>query len=383
MAMAERFQHTDGYLPTLDGWRALAALTVMASHTPWAWAHGRKDLGGHAVSVFFGLSGLLICSRLLAEHGKTGRIDLGSFYVRRAFRILPPALAYVAVLAVLGAAGAVAVSSRELWACLLFYRNYLADGHWITIHFWSLAVEEHFYLFFPGLLAWLGPRRALPVALGLALPLAVWHKLDDEWVNVAARTGLPTAYHRTDTRLPDLLFGCAVALMAGRAPGRVVRVAGTAGGLLLAVRVFGNLPVPHLLLSILIPWMLLATARRPTGPVGRALEWGPLRWLGRMSYSLYLWQQLFFHGSAANPLPALGPLPHWPWNLLATLVCATASHYLLERPLTRLGRRLADRRRAAEVVAAPMLIPYQPPSAGHPSPSRPTPSPLHASRVAG
>jgi peptidoglycan/LPS O-acetylase OafA/YrhL len=383
MAMAERVKHPDDYLPTLDGWRAIAALTVIASHTPWAWACGRKDLGGHAVSVFFGLSGLLICSRLLAEHGKTGRVDLTGFYVRRVFRILPPALAYLAVLAVLGAAGAVAVSPRELWACLLFYRNYTTGGHWITIHFWSLAVEEHFYLFIPALLAWLGPRRALPVAIGLALPLAVWHKLDDEWVNVAARTGLPTAYHRTDTRLPDLLFGCAVALMAGRAPGRVARVAGTAGGILLAARVFGQLPVPHLLLSILIPWMLLATARRPTGLVGRVLEWGPLRWLGRMSYGLYLWQQLFFHGSAVNPLPALGPLPHWPWNLLATLTCAAASHYLLERPLTRFGRRLADRRRAADMVAEPAVMSFRLTPGRQRSVTRPDPSPLHPSRVEG
>ena len=346
--MAGRREQPAGYLPTLDGWRAIAALAVIACHTPGAWAYGLKELGGYAVSVFFGLSGLLICTRLLAEHDRAGHIDLVGFYVRRAFRILPPVLAYLGVVAILGAVGAAVVSPQELWACVGFYRNYVTGEHWVTGHFWSLAVEEHFYLFVPALLAWLGPRRVLPVAIGLALPLAAWHMADDIWVGVSARTGLAPAHFRTDCRLPDLLFGCAVALLAGRTPRPAVQVFGGIGGMLLAARI-GGLPVPHLFVSMLIPWMLLATVQTPSTRLGRLLEWAPLRWLGRMSYSLYLWQQLFFYGPAANRLSALEPLQTWPWNILAVLACAASSHALLEEPLTRLGRTLARRRRPSVV----------------------------------
>src|SRR5207237_9067120 len=87
-------------------------------------------------------------------------------------------------------------------------------------------------------------------------------------------------------------------------------------------------------------------AVRPNG-VGRGLEAAPLRWVGRLSYSLYLWQQLFFCVTDANRSPALGRLQSWPWCWLALFACAAASHYLVERPLTRLGRRLTEPARPA------------------------------------
>src|SRR4051812_39674608 len=150
-----------GHLPTLDGWRGVAVLMVIVFHALASPYPVFRPLGGLGVSIFFALSGLLICNRLLAEFGRGGRIDLPGFYVRRAFRILPPAFAYLAALAALGAA-----TPPELGSCLLFWRNYYTGGGWCTGHFWSLAVEEHFYLFFPVLLAWAGPRRALPLAAG-------------------------------------------------------------------------------------------------------------------------------------------------------------------------------------------------------------------------
>jgi peptidoglycan/LPS O-acetylase OafA/YrhL len=94
-------------------------------------------------------------------------------------------------------------------------------------------------------------------------------------------------------------------------------------------------------LAFTIPWMLAGTVLRPAGALGRALESAPLRWVGRLSYSLYLWQELFFVKRHANLASALTPLQSWPYNVVALLACAAASYYLLERPLTRLGHRLA------------------------------------------
>jgi peptidoglycan/LPS O-acetylase OafA/YrhL len=124
-----------------------------------------------------------------------------------------------------------------------------------------------------------------------------------------------------------------------------VRVAAVAGGLTLVARL-ASLPVPWTAQVVLMPWLLLGTVLRPDGWAGRMLEWRPLAWVGRMSYSLYLWQQLFFHDTARYRIAELGALQDWPWNAVMLLACAAASHYLMERPLTRLGRMLAERRPA-------------------------------------
>src|SRR5207237_4594263 len=122
MAAASRSLGTDSNcLPTLDGWRALAILGVMICHScdalfhadgPYANValHALTRHGALGVDVFFGISGFLICTRLIEEHKKNGTINLKRFYVRRAFRILPPYFTYLAVLGVLAAGGLIFVT---------------------------------------------------------------------------------------------------------------------------------------------------------------------------------------------------------------------------------------------------------------------------------
>jgi peptidoglycan/LPS O-acetylase OafA/YrhL len=213
-----RSERINGYIPTLDGWRALAVLGVLVYHGttslfypggpyPSYEALRVVQAGARGVDVFFALSGFLICSRLLQEQQETGRISLGAFYIRRVFRILPPFLLYLAVLAVLAAVGLLAVEGREFLSALLFTRNYIGpvrEHGWYTGHFWSLAVEEHFYLLWPLLLVVCGSRRARPVVVLLALLVPAWHFLGD-WLGL-----LPAGHvaQRTDTRLDALLWGC-------------------------------------------------------------------------------------------------------------------------------------------------------------------------------
>ncbi len=142
------------YIPTLDGWRAMAILGVMIYHgtTSWFYPYGPCpsyesllviQQGAKGVDIFFALSGFLICSRLLEERRKTGGINLKRFYFRRGFRILPPYYFYLAVLAAVTATGLIVVQPMEWWGCLLFFRNYLPplQTHgWYTGHFWSLSV---------------------------------------------------------------------------------------------------------------------------------------------------------------------------------------------------------------------------------------------------
>jgi peptidoglycan/LPS O-acetylase OafA/YrhL len=334
------------YLPTLDGWRAVAILAVVCCHAGWPTA-AIAPYGAMGVSVFFALSGFLITRRLMAEQ----RIDLAGFYRRRVFRILPPILVYLAVVAVLGLELRLIPMDREqLLASLFFYRNYLttpASQSWYTGHFWSLAVEEHFYLLWPALLCLAGFRRARWMAPALALAVALWRVADTrfDWVG-RLNPGLRGSLGRTDYRLDTLLFGCALALIWDDPRVRVLfqRIGGTSLALAAAMAaVCCEVWKPQGYLTFVAVFMALlpaATVARPRCGAGRVLELPLLVWIGRLSYSLYVWQQLF--------LP-----PKAPWSFVAIAVCAAASYYLVERPAIAFGKRRRGRRQAAEVLTAP------------------------------
>ena len=150
---------SSGYLPSLDGWRALAVLGVMMAHDR-SWnlfgysSSHYKDIGGNGVYVFFAISGLLITSRILEEEQLSGRFDIRRFYIRRLFRIQPAAFAYLAAVALLMALGfarqfGVRETALSWVSALLLFTNYLyhpGEVSTLTGHFWTLAVEEHFYI---------------------------------------------------------------------------------------------------------------------------------------------------------------------------------------------------------------------------------------------
>ncbi|MEQ1506926.1 MAG: acyltransferase, partial [Myxococcota bacterium] len=210
------------HAPPLDGLRALAFLLVFLSHVPGLWFFP----GGFGVTVFFFLSGYLITTLLRIEHEQTGGIDIARFFGRRFLRILPP---YFLTLAVVWGAAALGAFPRSdwqlepLWWQALFATNYRlvavgADGMVPgTEVYWSLAVEEHFYLLFPWVAVGLfairsGPVRGWTLLAGCAAVLA-WR--------IALFTVLDPGdadrlTYATDTRIDSILFGCALAL--GRNP---------------------------------------------------------------------------------------------------------------------------------------------------------------------
>ncbi|MEN3334842.1 MAG: hypothetical protein V7641_4207, partial [Blastocatellia bacterium] len=119
------------YIPTLDGWRTIAVLLVIGYHgtppsAPW---FAVFNYGHHGVNIFFGISGFLICSRLLDEEERSGAISLKNFYLRRAFRILPPALLYILFLNLMGALSWMTLpTTLESLASCFFFRNLLPPG---------------------------------------------------------------------------------------------------------------------------------------------------------------------------------------------------------------------------------------------------------------
>ena len=347
-----------GYLPTLDGWRAVAIMAVILDHVAtWQLGSAHPALlsfihtGPNGVSLFFAISGFLICSRLLEEEEATGKISLRGFYLRRASRILPAALTYLGIVGLLSLAGYILVSPWDWWSSILFFRNYLPPSiisrGWggYTVHYWSLAVEEHFYLLWPGLLVLAGRKHSKFLASFLALAVSVWRWWDfhHHWMD----RHIPGLLFgsRTDVRLDGLLMGCLAALLLAE-PGfrswtmKYVRwpvwslcVASYVGIQVLSRRHHYSI-WESTLLAVIVVWTVL----NPATWVGRALENPAMRWLGRLSYSLYLWQELFAVQQAKYPASLL---QRFPLNLALLFVVATLSYQFIERPMIRFGHRLA------------------------------------------
>jgi peptidoglycan/LPS O-acetylase OafA/YrhL len=341
-----------GYFPSFDGWRALAVLAVLLAHD-YKYAFGPLSTGWFqqhsmfGVEIFFGISGLLICSRLLQEEEVHGRVNLREFYIRRAFRILPPLMGYLIAIAALGAAHIIPVAPQEWMASLLFFRNYgflsitAGQNGWYTAHFWSLAVEEHFYLMLPVLLVFVKRGRRLQALILLAAGVMIWRlyiQLARPYVNWPSHT---------DTHLDALLIPAifAILLTQHRARSLLCRISKfwpLAALLVIGLVTTGQFPLlTPIAASVLIPLTLLGTVLHPGGLFSRMLELPPLRWIGRISYSLYLWQQLFFSGHYFPSLRPFGFLQDFPWRFVALLACAAASYYCLEKPLIRLGHKMA------------------------------------------
>ena len=332
-------------IPTLDGYRAVAILATIALHAGIAWNATYIEPLARGVDLFFAISGFLITSILVDEEGRTGGISLPDFYIRRVFRIFPPFLTVVAFILIMG----LWVTPMEMISSLFFFRNYYPDFQkdWYTLHFWSLSVEEHFYLLWPAILAFAGSKRARKLALWMALAVGAWRVTNAQfhWTEIAG----VLAVIRTDFRLDALLWGCIFGLLLGDAPAKIKFTKQMTFGMWIFFAVASVLascfysPLITILLAMFLALTVAGTTVHPEWKISRLLEWKPVRFVGSISYSLYLWQQIFI-------APAVDQHGH-PWwqqfpaNLVMTFVAATASYYVIEQPLIRFGRRWASTRK--------------------------------------
>ena len=359
MADRERGIPSSSYIPTLDGWRAIAIIAVLFCHGldenryPFAVA-----LGYGGVLLFFSISGFLITSRLFDENEKTGRISFRNFYIRRAFRILPPAFFFLLTIAVLGLTHIIPFSLVEILKALFFVRNYAPmdfsrAATWYSAHFWSLSVEEHFYLLWPAILALAGIKRGRWVAPALALTTILWRSIDEKYgfvVHLFHAPYLAHSWSRTDYLADVLLWGCTLALWLGRKPWKPIfrqasSIVGVALILLIGFTLFYGTGHGRSFMYLALALPVGCTATAPRSILGRILEFAPLRYIGKLSYSLYLWQQLFFH-TGMEPLR----FQRAPWNVVFIVACACISYYCVEKPIIRLGHALTKRPRSKRDV---------------------------------
>lgn len=354
------------YLPTLDGWRTVAIGLVLFAHASESMFNAipislladlaaLKKIGLIGVQLFFGLSGFLITTRLLEEETHHGRISLASFYVRRTFRILPASLAFLLAVGLLSAAGILHISLARWFGTLFFAANYSGAEHsWYVGHFWSLAVEEHFYFLWPAAFLFLrGGSRRVTLVVFLALAIAAWRALDFKWQITGASAAM--FWGRTDIQADSILWGVLVALLYAdpvwkERLRRFFAPAATWPLLFLLLLALEGLPALNwkadfLLITVkamLMPLLMLGTVIHGASLPGRILETRLFRRVGRLSFSLYLWQQLFLVW-AEDRAPGMGALQTFPLNLVAVFACAMLSMLWIETPFIAIGHKIAKR----------------------------------------
>ena len=367
-----------GFRPEIEGLRGLAILLVVVCHAGIA----GLDAGFIGVDVFFVLSGFLITGLLIDEHERTGRIELGGFYARRAKRILPAA-AVVLVATLVGAlaifspldmariaqdglAAGLSVANMRLAVEATDY--FAAADTSPMLHYWSLSVEEQFYLLWPALLvvAMRGARPRLAVVfaagavlIGSLVLCVVVTAVDGSW-----------AYFSLPTRAWQLAAGGILALgVRGpiRMPTLIGAAVGWAGAVLLVASIALITPTtsyPDVAATAPTAGALaLIAGGGATGSPGALLlTRTPLRWLGRISYSLYLWHWpvlvlgASFLASADVPSVVSTGSPLQPLFLIAvSVVFAAVTWRLIEEPF-RAGRLSHGGRRRTFAIASAAIL---------------------------
>ena len=376
------------YQPALDGLRGVAVLLVLLFHGGFAWMSG----GYVGVSVFFTLSGFLITSLLILEHQRSGRVAWLAFVARRAKRLLPAGLSCLVLIALLSWSGefaavphlrrdvAMAAGQVANWNSLVgsgSYADLLTRSAGIVSpveHYWSLAVEEQFYWLWP--LAFLllakvskRPSRLFIHLAALAAAGVVGARL------IALRWGADAAYWATPARLGEILVGCALGagcLLFRRRPAWL-GIVGLGG---LAVVLWAAIEWPTRGGPAYAGWLgvfslasgALILGLQVPGPLRSLFSFGPLVWLGRISYGVYVFHWPVFVLATSRSVHLHG----WPLFLVRmaiTLAIALASYFFLEQPVRR--SRVVVRRVAslvlpvtAAVVALTLLVVPLEPSLG-------------------
>lgn len=325
------------YVPALDGIRALAVLLVVAFHSQVP-GFGAGFLG---VDVFFVLSGYLITSLLLEEHGRTGRIELTRFYVRRLRRLYPALLAMLAVYLVIAPwafpRASMMVHVRDAVLSAHYLADYARTFHIfprVLLHMWSLSIEEHFYLVWPLLLlaALRLPRRlAIASLAGLFVAATAWRLAEIPHLGWGV-------YQRFDTHASGLVLGCLAGLIGRKLPTYCWPL-GVAGMVFALVAfVHGQHETMTMGFTIAELSALIVILSQPAW-LGAA----PLAWIGRMSYGLYLWHYLIVRLIRLS-------YPWWVSMSVATiggLALAALSYYTIERYFRAPPRLSLDARRPA------------------------------------
>ena len=349
-------------IPELDGMRAFSVLLVIVYHS-WLWAntiyvpvsfHWLIDyLGLLGVKIFFVISGFIITRLMLEEVATTGKFSARVFFIKRVFRIIPAYWTYLCLMTLLVVFGVVRSDTINLVPSLLFTSDFLQWGScFFYAHSWSLSVEEQFYLLFPVMVA-LVMRRGIRATSLLLLAVYVVVVFSPN-VGKLMRINLNTIDIGFLTHFRYIIDGVLLSLWWESFGSLVTRTNWLFPLVLVTCLLgmaylqfdhadevfyakYGFMLVEPTLLAALMGWILYHPARFGL------LRWPVVQWLGRISYSVYLWQQLF---TGPRDLYLKVPPPGLIGGIALALLCATLSYYFVELPFNALGRRLLPRKKA-------------------------------------
>lgn len=351
------------HIPSLDGIRAIAFLLVYVSHI----GLGGIVPGGFGVTIFFFLSGYLITTLMRQESAKSGDISLKAFYIRRAFRILPPMYITLALTCFLVAIGVSSgpIGPGGILSSLLYVNNYyvllaVLFGHVITLArgmsvLWSLAIEEQFYLLFP-FVYMLFLKKKVPrsvqgnLLFAACLVALLWRILLVFAVHSPTSGPVPWTYIATDCRFDAIAWGCLLALRhnprcndSSRFFDKYAAKLALGGLILIVFSLIFRDPTYRETLRYTIQelslypifYYCIAFSYKPQIAW---LEWGVLRWIGWLSYSLYLIHEVILD-ALERTFPSIGVAGAF-LALALALLYASVMRAAVENPLRTLRPRV-------------------------------------------
>jgi peptidoglycan/LPS O-acetylase OafA/YrhL len=347
-----------GRIPSLDGLRAISILLVLFGH--FLLPANIRGIGAFGVTIFFFISGFLITRLLFAEMKRKGRISISAFYLRRILRLYPVIIAAVGVCTLFAVIRGDQLDPIELQSVFFYFTNYLVfyrDIHGIPLKlpigpFWSLSVEEHFYLIFPGIFVLVQgrPKHVIQIAIAtcigcLALRctyLLLW----PEWIGTLA------TYWRSETRFDSIAFGVLLAAMCEmRMFNNVVAIlAKPKFAIAATVALAASFVFRHPFYQdtfrftiqglSLLPIVACAVFSNQALHFRRLLNSSIMVWIGKLSYSLYIWHGAVIFMLAGFSYAYLPEPIHGTLYLIVSFIAAALSYYLLELPFMKLRHRL-------------------------------------------
>ena len=331
------------HFPELDGLRGLAIVLVVAGHVLEFGLGVHTDFGGLGVLLFFVLSGFLITGLLDRERLQNRRISLSAFYIRRGLRLFPALFVFLATLCLMIRARYVTDTPwYAVAACLLYVRNIWGRGL-SSAHIWSLSLEEQFYACWPWIMKVFNRSIALRVAALGAAFISVFRMvaIHADWFDY----GSGVYYQRSWFRFDSILVGCVLALLLCEDSGIIRFLARISSSLIpwalwpatLAWSVWGEAftHVWYLTVQMVLAALILLHLMVSERSAYRSAFCHPLAgWFGRISYSWYLWQQLF-----TVVYSRWGGLHSYPLKVAISLLLAVISHKFIERPFLKLKDR--------------------------------------------
>ena len=353
-------------IPSLDGLRAISILFVLLGHLQLKSFHNYRIPipipllfdGGFGVIVFFVISGFLITKLLLQEESLGRGVSFKNFYIRRTFRIFPAFYFLLFVYFVLQLFSVLYFTTSSWISSIFYLKDITGWNDWESAHFWSLGIEEHFYLAWP-LVFVFSKKYRVHFAI-VSILVCIFCRL-----NVSLKIipfNLLSQGYSIFQKGDALMVGCLFALFETRLTNRLmpfIRLSIAPFILIFLIAFFSAELIPDLnrdhhwhigriiealnigsssgtFTSILVGILILSSINSKAGWF-RFLNLGPVRFVGKLSYSIYLWQQLFFSEK-------MMPLSKFPINLVFIFLAACFSYFIVEKPFLRLKARFEPSR---------------------------------------